>query len=171
MPPIHAKQIRIIKMAQRDLGMDDAGYRGLLADLFGVESCTKLNYEQANRLIGELQTKGFRLAAKPRPATPRPKGKNVVNLARREELAKIEQVAALIPWRAANGKELFFEKRLGLKGGKVRTSGEAYRAIEGLKKMFENGMAKLYGKDWWAKSFDRPEVMEYIRRHRPEEYR
>jgi hypothetical protein len=171
MPPIDAKQIRIIKMAQRDLGMDDAGYRGLLSDLFGVESCTCLSYEQANRLIGELQTKGFRLVAKARPVKSRPKGKNVINLASREELAKIEALADLIPWRAKDGKELFFIKRLGIQGGRVRTAGEAYRAIEGLKKMFENGMARQYGPGWWGQSFGNPAVMEYIRRHRPEEYR
>ena len=171
MPPIDAKQIRIIKMAQRDLGLDDTAYRGLLGDLFGVESCRDLTLEQGNRLIDEFQRKGWRLVAAPRPVKTRPKGKNVINLASREELAKIEAIADLIPWRAQNGKELFFIKRLGLTAGRVRTSGEAWKAIEALKKMFENGMAKTHGKAWWTMQHKDARVMEYIRRHRPEEYR
>lgn len=171
MPPIHAKQIRIIKMAQRDLGLDDAGYRGLLADLFGVESCTALSSDQANVLIDEFQRKGWRMVTAPRPVKARPKGKNVVNLASREELAKIEAVADLIPWRARDGKELFFIKRLGLTAGRVRTSGEAWKAIEALKKLFENGMAKTHGKAWWTMQHKDARVMEYIRRHCPEEWK
>lgn len=189
MPPIHAKQIRIIKMAQRDLGMDDAGYRGLLADLFGVESCRDLTMEQGNRLIDEFQRKGFRLVPAPRPERSAKRDKKageigrklgtertdaherLIRMATAAEFKKIDEVAALIPWRLENGKTLFFAKRLGLKDGRVRTSGEAYRAIEALKKMFENGMAKTHGKAWWTMQHKDPRVMEYIRRHCPEEWK
>jgi len=189
MPPIHAKQIRIIKMAQRDLGLDDDAYRGLLGDLFGVESCRDLTLEQGNRLIDEFQRKGFQLKPAPRPERSAKRDRKageigrklgtertdaaerLIRMATAAEFRKIDEVAALIPWRLGNGKDLFFAKRLGLKDGRVRTSGEAYRAIEGLKKMFENGMAKLHGPGWWAMRFDDPRVMEYIRRHCPEEWR
>jgi len=39
--------------------------------------------------------------------------------------------------------------------------------IEGLKKMFENGMKKRYGPDWWGMEWADRKVSEYISYHRP----
>ncbi|PLY04751.1 MAG: hypothetical protein C0622_02265 [Desulfuromonas sp.] len=178
---IAPKQIGIIKMAQAQLGLDDVTYRQLLADEFNKTSSTQLTAMEANRLIDILQKKGFALkpkkqgwnSAAPRPGKKRTtkKGKNVVMLASREERAKIAVLVALISWRSENGAELFLAKRLGIKNGKVVTSSDALHAIEGLKKMFENGMKAKYGKEWWLMQFDDPRVMEYIDRHCPKEYK
>ncbi|MEN6358478.1 MAG: phage protein GemA/Gp16 family protein, partial [Smithella sp.] len=57
--PINGKQITVIKMAVRALGIYDGDYRDMLEDRYGVRSCTKLNYLQARAFIAELERKGF----------------------------------------------------------------------------------------------------------------
>ena len=186
---IRPKQIQIIKMAQRDLGLDDATYRAMLRESYGVDSCTRLTIAQANALIDRFQAKGFAFkpikprspvrkqwtqgnwgGGNPRPAgVPRKTGK-VVNLASAAEIEKINAIASLISWRYENGLKLFLSKRMGIKGGTVRTAGEAYRAIEGLKKMFEHAMAANNGPEWWTLHYD-PPVEVYIQEHAPAEFR
>jgi len=188
MMQIRPKQIKIIKMAQRSLGLDDATYRDILRNSYGVDSCTGLSADQANALIDRFQGQGFKFepkkpnrpwkqrpqgnwgGGKPRPVgKPRSQGK-ITALASAGEIEKINAVASLVEWRFEDGLQRFLESRMGIKGGKVRTADEAYRAIEGLKKMFENAMKKAYGQDWWSLPFDEP-VEVYIREHAPAEYR
>ena len=177
---IAAKQIQIIKMAQRDLGIEDLDYRYLLGQLFGarVTSSKQLSIEQANRLIDEFQKKGWQLKAKDPSCrasgakkTPRAKGKNVVHLANAGELAKVAALAALIPWRAEDGFSRFLVKRCQVRSGKVRTAQEAYLAIEALKKYYDNLMTKAHGPNWWTMIFDDPAIERYIRNHAPSEFR
>lgn len=178
---ITPKQIRIIKMAQRELDMDDASYRQLLFDEFcAAKSCTALSAAQADRLIDILQQKGF--AFKPtqkgwRTGAPGPgqkrktsSGKKVTAMVSPAERSKIAAVAALIDWHVKDGLALFLKKRVKIKDGKVRTAADAYLAIEALKKMFENGMKKQQGPEWWIMQFEDELVMGYIERHKPEEY-
>jgi hypothetical protein len=179
-PGITNKQIRIIQLAKKELGMDDASYRDLLIGEFGVKSSTRLDLHQANRLIDILQKKGFLLkpvnpdwrsvGVKPPRRTTKHGGKTVA-LASPAEREKIQILAELIDWRVENGLELFLASRAKVKDGKVRTSQDAYLAIEALKKLFENGMKKQYGPDWWLMEFADERIMGYIKRHKPEEYR
>jgi|GEM_PF-1137991 len=189
--PINSKQITIIKMAQGQLNIDDATYRDMLEERYGKRSCTKLTYDQASAFIRELEGKGFTLVPNkkpkkeqlPRPAsrkqthgfnTVRPVARDndkVICLARPEEIDKINQVAALITWRVENGLALFLEKRMGIKSGRVKTAAEAYLAIEGLKKLFENQMKAQHGPNWWAMKFINKGITEYIALHKPAEYR
>lgn len=183
---IRTKQIKIIKMAMRQMGMDDATYRAMLTDSFGVDSCTRLTADQANALIDRLQGRGFKFepklpnrpwkrrtwgGAKSRPAgTPRKRPGNVVALASAAEIEKINAIASLIAWRYENGLALFLAKRMGIKGGRVRTADEAYRAIEGLKKMFIHAMEANNGPQWWQLHYDLP-VEKFIAEHAPAEFR
>jgi len=177
--PANGKQITVIKMAQRQLQIDDDTYRDMLEERFKVRSSTKLTFVQATEFIKELEGKGFTLlpgknqqvkpAPRSRPPISRKDGK-LVGLATRGELEKVVQVAALIEWRSATGLEAFLETRMKIKGGKVRTSADAYLAVEGLKKMFENGMKKAHGAAWWTGEYSEP-IMEYIRIHKPAEWR
>jgi hypothetical protein len=169
--PIQPKQITLIHIAKGDLGLTDELYRDMLREMFGAESSKDLDAAQADQLIDEFKARGFRIVSRhPRPAR-RAKGKNVVHLVRPAEIDKLNAVAGLIKWQVADGLPRFLEKRVGIKGGKVRTGAEAYRAIEALKKLFENGVKKQHGEGWWTIRFDAPEIEEYISRHAPAEYR
>lgn len=189
-------QITAIKMGQKHLGISDEDYRATLWERYHVDSCRDLNREQATDLIEDYVSRGFILvpsAAKankwanrkkqqlPRPYKPagvdkrmRPSHKgpdNVAYLVTAEEIDKINKVSALIAWREANGLALFLTKRMGINEGRVKTSAEAYLAIEGLKKMFENQMKARHGEAWWTMKFGNVAIMDYIAIHKPAEWR
>jgi hypothetical protein len=165
-----SKQIQLIHIAKSDLGLDDDTYRAVLYSMFKAESSKDLTPTQADQLIDEFKVRGFQVVSRhPRPPR-RPKGKNVVHLASQAEIDKLNAVAGLIKWQVTDGLQRFLEKRVGIKGGKVRTAGEAYRAIEALKKYFENTMARAHGPEWWLTQLDDPDVRRYIRNHCPAEY-
>jgi Protein of unknown function (DUF1018) len=185
--PITPAQVTAIKMGVNFLGISDEVYRDTLWVRYGATSCKDLNQEQASDLIEDYVSRGFVLIQpewkgkgkkrnqnfvppkrKPAPERkPIPRDGNVIALATAGEIEKINAVAALIAWRETNGLELFLLKRMRLKNGKVRTSEDAYLAIEGLKKMFENGMKKAHGENWWNMDFGRRDIHEYIFMHRP----
>ena len=175
---IAKKQITLIKIAQKQLGIDDGTYRDMLHCHFKVRSCTKLSYNQASLFIGVLKQKGFNIrrkrksSAKRSPTNkglPRKKG-NVVRLASRGELDKIGVLTSLIHWRVKDGFTAWLGKRFSI--ARVRTAQEAYRVIEGLKKMFENQMKSQHGENWWESAcggFDDPWVKRYIEEHSTKE--
>lgn len=191
--PVSAGQVKTIKMACRALGISRETEHDMLDERYGVRSCTKLTFRQAGHFIQELESKGFTIRPNPnakpkkqqhpRPQrrrtdhgfnTTRPVSRNndkVVCLVTPDEIDKLNKVAALIIWRVEGGLELFLEKRMGIKGGRVKTSAEAYLATEGLKKMFENAMKKAHGPSWWIMTFDNPAIMKYIAIHKPAEWR
>lgn len=175
-------QVSTIKMGQKALGISNDDYRATLWSRYLVSSATELTVAQASDLIDDYVSRGFVLvqpAAKARrrqkqARPPRPAGRgtgNVIALASADEIDKVNAIAALISWREENGLERFLATRMGIKDGRVRTAGDAYKAIEGLKKMFENGMKKAHGPGWWRLSFTDPHIMEYIRCHCPEQWR
>jgi len=180
--PINKKQITVIKIAVRALDIPDEDYRDMLEDRFQVRSCTKLSYRQAMLFIRELEEKGFELRPRKNRVTRPKRSKqwrggiargngNVVALVCPDELDKINAVAELIAWQYADGLQRFLAARLKIKDGLVRTSQDAYLAIEGLKKLFENHMKKLHGPAWWAMEFPDPRIAEYISIHCPVEFR
>jgi len=177
--PINNKQRTVIKIAQRNLGIPDEDYRDMLEERFKVRSSTKLSYRQASFFIRELEQKGFVLRPPSknrvkRPAVrkaPRPKAMNVITLARPDEIDKINALAQMIAWQYEDGLQRFLAARLNIKDGKVRTGQDAYLAIEGLKKLFENHMKKIHGPAWWTLHFTDPRITEYIQIHCPMEYR
>ncbi|HKI50510.1 MAG TPA: phage protein GemA/Gp16 family protein, partial [Geothermobacteraceae bacterium] len=167
--PITGKQIQLIHIAKGQLGLDDGTYRALL-DGYGAESSKDLTCAQADQLIDDFKAKGFRIVSRhPRPRR-RSQGKNVVHLASQQEIDKVNAVAGLIRWRAQGGLPLFLEKRLHIKDGRVRTAGDAYRAIEALKKLFEHQMEASHGPKWWTIRFEDEGIEEYTRRHAPAEF-
>ena len=185
MKPIARKQIQIIKIAQKELCIDDDTYREMLKDQFKVKSCTKLSYFQARALIGELKKKGFKIKSAKKPADkkacrrlgsrdagrreasrPRQAG-NMVRMVSQAELGKIDVLSWLIHWRVKDGFTRWMSKRFRIE--KVKTAREAYRIIEGLKKMFENSMKSKYGDNWPDMIFDDPAIQRYIKEHKTTE--
>lgn len=178
-------QIQVIKIRQKEIGMEDDLYRDWLMSHFGVSSCTQLTKAQATKAIellasygtairtrgdgkGTSAGQGNRRKHRDRQGVGR-EGSKVIRLASSQEMGKIDALAALIDWEYRDGLKRWMEKRLKI--DRVRTSREAWLVIEGLKKMFSIRMEKLCGKDWWTKKFDDPKVMRFIREHCPEGYR
>ena len=173
MNPINRKQIQLIKIAQKQLCIDDDAYRDMLQDHFGVNSCTLLSCRQAGKLIDMLVTKGFKITSRKnkvhrKKPIPR-KGTNVIRLISSEEKSKINILATLTEWPSEERFYRWLKKKFGI--STIRTAQDAFMVIEGLKKVFENRMKKTWGEDWWRLEFSDTRVQGYIRRHCPAKYR
>ncbi|MBI5550723.1 MAG: DUF1018 domain-containing protein [Desulfobacterales bacterium] len=176
--PSTKSQRQLIGIACGQLGIDKQVKADMLRERYGKESTCDITRFQADEFLRELRGKGFRVVPKKsgggvkrprRQAIPREAGK-VTAIVSQKELEKMAAVAALIPWRLENGLALWMKKRIGVE--KIRTAMDAYKVIEGLKKMFENGMKKQHGPEWWLKMFpENPGIETYIREHCPSEYR
>lgn len=59
--------IASVKIAQKDLGLDDATYRALLSSVTGRDSAAKCSVPQLKAMLAELRAKGWT----PRPRAPR----------------------------------------------------------------------------------------------------
>jgi hypothetical protein len=58
MPDIMSRQIKKIKALQHRLGIEEEEYQQLLSD-YWVNSCTKLTYDEAKKVIGELEKRAI----------------------------------------------------------------------------------------------------------------
>ncbi|MDA8140378.1 MAG: DUF1018 domain-containing protein [Desulfobacteraceae bacterium] len=172
--PSTKTQRQLIGIACGQLGIDKPMKEDMLRERFGKESTTLISRAQADEFLKELKSRGFETRYTPRSKPrgqhiPRAGGK-VTAMVSQQELEKIAAVSALIPWRLENGLALWMKKRVGV--DKIRTAEHAYKVIEGLKKMFENGMKKQHGPDWWVMIHPgRPDIETYIQEHCPLDYR
>lgn len=172
---ITPSQIKLLHIAPKQLGMDDDEFKGLLNELTGKDSRKDLTARQAGRVIDLLINRygfvirGAKKRTEPhRRSIPR-KTPKVVCMATSEELDKIEALIPLVEWRSENGYQSWLEKRMGI--ARVKTAEEAYKTIEGLKKMFEGQMKRQHGEHWWIMAFSDAGILGYIREHCPKEYR
>lgn len=161
------KQRQLIKIAQKNLGLDDQIYREMLQAHFGVDSCTRLSRPQADRLIAMFKQRGFRVKKKisenPPRRRPRRAG-NVVRLASAREQGKIAALRELIHWRIRDGFTAWLGARFSIE--RVRTAQDAWRVIEGLKNLFENQMQAEYGAHWLEHLPDDDGVRRYVAEHK-----
>ncbi|MDR2018548.1 MAG: regulatory protein GemA [Syntrophobacterales bacterium] len=132
--PINKGQIKLIKMLQKERDLSDDAYRQLLADHFGVMSCTKLTMRQARNFIDLLSGKRCWTCA------PRPKREkisaNVTLLASPDQLHMIEDLRHAHSWAFNSIRyNAWLKKRM--KFDKVVTSIQATLVIEGLKAMIK----------------------------------
>jgi hypothetical protein len=169
-------QLKLLHVAPRQLGMADDDFKAMLKSLTGKASRKDLNRAQAGRVIDTLiKVYDFRVqGARKKPArrlraVPRAGSAKVVVLPTAREMEKIAALIPLIAWRTADGYQRWLEKRMRIIH--IKTAGESFRVIEGLKKMFENQMRKLYGEHWWLLAFADKGILAYIREHRPAVYR
>ncbi|NDY74470.1 hypothetical protein DO021_21490 [Desulfobacter hydrogenophilus] len=173
--PSSVKQRQLLAIARQQLNMDKDDYKAIMTAHYGVDSSTRLTFGQAEEFIDYFASRGFVIVSKKRrylkrknPAKTREYPK-VIDMASPAELEKIDALAGLITWRCEDGMTRWMQKFLKI--DRVKTGRDAFRAIEGLKKMFENGMVKLHGEDWWLKSFDSLEINAYIAEHMPAKYK
>ena len=143
--PITPGQVRAVHAALPRAGLDDAAYRLLLGEVYGVRSCKELSSAQANELLANLN-----LSPRPRPKPqPRPArrraarqapGGKVIRLASEAQRVLIGRLAGGIEWRAEDGLGAWMRRSLGLDA--VRTGDDARRVIEGLKAMRRRARAQ-----------------------------
>lgn len=133
--PITPAQVRSIHVALRRRGIEDADYRGLLADRFGVGTCKSLTRRQASDLLALLgrplpRPPGARRERPPRePRTPPPAG--VASLPTPAQRALIAELAERVDWRCGDGLEAWTQSCFGWR--RPRSPEEASLVIEGLK--------------------------------------
>jgi phage gp16-like protein len=122
-----------IKIAQKELDIDDVAYRQLIGNLFaGKTSCTQLTQPQADALIAEFTGKGW----KPKPSKKSP-GKRrragTIAIVTPGQRARISAEAAKISWRFDDGPTRWMRSRF--KFDYPRTTAQAVKVIEALKAM------------------------------------
>lgn len=172
------KQRQLIGIGCTKLGIDRALKEEVLMKRYGKSHTTEISKAQADDFLSELRSRGFATMSNTtakarrirRPEKSRgPKAKNVVAIASAGQIDKINALSALIEWKYADGLSLWMKKRIGV--DRVRTANDAWRVIEGLKKMFENAMTAKYGADWWVREWMDERVRTYVSEHCPEKYR
>lgn len=60
------REIQLIKIAQKQLGMDDETYRAMLWSVARVKSCTELDFAGRKKVLDHMQACGFK-RTKPQP--------------------------------------------------------------------------------------------------------
>jgi phage gp16-like protein len=152
---ITANQIKLVKMAVRQLGMDDDTYREMLQSVAGVDSCTMLDQDGFELVLDHLRACGFkkepgrheysgfiRHKMKWRDALGRRRSGHMATPA---QLAAIETAWDAMKWYWA--KDGFGNRELALRGflqARFKTSDlrfldflQAHNCIEALKAMQE----------------------------------
>lgn len=71
--PYRNAMIAKIKIAQKQLGLDDATYRAMLHSVTGRNSCTKCSASQLQAVLAELRVKGWNPECTPNPNPKKPK--------------------------------------------------------------------------------------------------
>lgn len=91
-------KIAKIKIAQKQLNMDDETYRALLMRLTGKSSCAQMNQPELEQVIREMQRLGFKPTIKPRHIMPKHRKSNA------DMLAKVAALLAdnKLPWSYAH---------------------------------------------------------------------
>jgi phage gp16-like protein len=126
---ISPKQVQLVHLAKRDLGLSDEEYREIIVSMFPEAwsgSCKELTYEQASKFIDRLKDMGFQIRKrrKRKPA-------GMATLVTRQQLARIEHLEANVSWRLRDGARRFARKVIGKE--RPATTREAAKLIEALK--------------------------------------
>jgi phage gp16-like protein len=144
---IDSKQIQLIHIARKQLGLTDENYRAIISGRSQgkKESSRELTYQEADAVINYMIRLGFRIKAKyvaREQAAKRAllrKGRaagNLFILASQEQLNMINALAGKIRWRFEDGFQRWMKKYIKI--DMVRTDDEACKVIEGLKGMLVN---------------------------------
>lgn len=75
------REIKLIHVARRDLGLDDATYRAVLREVAGVKSSTELDSRGRHKLLEHFKQKGFTVKSKAKATKPNASASAVNNAA------------------------------------------------------------------------------------------
>jgi hypothetical protein len=136
--PINKIQVQLIHIGKAQLGLSDEAYRLVLNQLFWVNTCKDLNYDEATKLIEHFKSKGFKIVTKKYSRGQgfkgsRSRAENIIQLASPQKLAMIEHLRADIRWHVHDGYFRWLKK--WLKKDRIATNKDANSVIEGLKGM------------------------------------
>lgn len=67
---LRAREIKLIHVARRELGLDDATYRAVLQTVAGVASSSDLDWQGRKKLLDHFKQKGFKVKSKVTQKTP-----------------------------------------------------------------------------------------------------
>lgn len=166
----YAKQLRSnvhgAPFYRQHFAHDRPAYEAFLADRYGegISSSTQLTIDQLQDLNKFLRGHGpqnYRPRNPPGRRTGSRAEAKVEAPATEAQREKISRLGSMVRWDAANGFELWMEKR----GGWPKTDKAAFLLIEALKGMFERQMEQTYGPDWMARD-DLPfQARRYVQLH------
>ena len=168
---ITKEQIKCIKTVQRRHQADDE-YREMLENRFKVNSCTQLTCDQGTMLIKLYKKWGWTNFPPKRRRAGRGQGPvtsgkklpgNVTKMVSPAQKKKIGALANMIEWRVKDGLTRWVSKRFST--DRIKTAQQAWKVIEGLKKMFERQMEKQYGPGWKNLDYDDNCIRRYIEEH------
>lgn len=70
---IRDREIKLIHVARRELGLDDETYRAMLQMVAGVKSSSDLDWQGRKKVLDHFKAKGFKVKSKAAPGkAPRP---------------------------------------------------------------------------------------------------
>ena len=130
---IEHKQIVLIKIAQKKLGLSDEEYRSMLMERYPscFGSCKDLSYDEASDLIDHFKKLGFKIITKRYEKKKLPP--NVIELPSPQILKHIEHLRDDVRWYAHDRGQKFIQKFL--KKNRPSTMREAQKLVEALKAM------------------------------------
>lgn len=144
---IDPKQLQLIHIARKQLGLADDTYRAIISGRTNgeKESSKDLTYHEADAVINYMVRLGFKIKSKyvskevAAKRSQRRRGKvagNLFILASFDQLKMVNALAGKIRWRFEDGYERWRKKYMKI--DRIRTDDEACAVIEGLKGMLAN---------------------------------
>lgn len=67
---IRDREIKLIHVARRELGLDDETYRAMLQTVAGVKSSSDLDWQGRKKVLDHFKAKGFKVKSKAAPGKP-----------------------------------------------------------------------------------------------------
>ncbi|MCW1842278.1 gp16 family protein [Prosthecomicrobium hirschii] len=124
-----AKQIAMIHIAKKQLGLVDENYRAILVRLTGKDSSRDCSTEDLDRVIAEFKRLGWRAAAKPNATSDRPYVRKIYALWNEAGRVGAVENASKEALRA------FVVRQTGKSAPEFLTPSEASKVSEALKAM------------------------------------
>ena len=137
MNPITPRQIRAVHAAARQAGLTDEAYRDRLRAVTGQDSSKALTSAQASAFLVDLGVDPLPPRRRRQAPPPRPRRlpRGVERLATPAQRRLIAELRTEVRWNPPGAGDGDYNRwlRVSLGLDRVRTAGEARRAIEGLK--------------------------------------
>lgn len=128
-----AREIKLIHVGRRELGLDDETYRAMLHSVAGVSSSSDLTWQDRQKVLEHLKRKGFKVKSKAAPAAA---GKPVYD----PQYAKIVALWAALHAAGAvhvnteAALRVYIKRTTGLADYRFCNNAQAVTVIESLKK-------------------------------------